>query len=220
MDLLHEVLSSTSDFDVIAISETSQRNNDFFKNNVAIKGYNNYFTSSYLEKGGVAIYAKDKLNSLEHADLNIKNIDFESTWIEIENKNSKNIICSCIYRHPHHDLSEFLQYFEKCLKIIAKENKEVYICGDFNIDLLKIESINSNQEYYNLLCSYGLLPQIIQPTRLVENQSPSLIDNTFRNNISEEITGGNMYLTLSEHFSQFISIKREKIDYKSESVFT
>ena len=57
-----------------------------------------------------------------------------------------------------------LQYLEKCLKMIAKENKEVYTCGDFNIDLLKIESINSNQEYYNLPCSYGLLPQIIQPT--------------------------------------------------------
>ena len=95
----------------------------------------------------------------------------------------------------------------------------MYICGDFNIDLLKIESINSNQEYYNLLCSYGL-PQIIQLTRMVENQSPSLIDNIFTNNISEEITGGNIYLTISEHFSQFVSIKREKIDYKSKSVFT
>ena len=134
--------------------------------------------------------------------------------------NSKNIICGCIYRHPRHNLSEFLQYLEKCLKIIAKENKEVYICGDFNIDLLKIESINSNQEYYNLLCSYGLLPQIIQPTRVVENQSPSLIDNIFTNNISEEITGGNIYLTLSEHFFRFVSVKREKIDYKSKSVFT
>ena len=72
-------------------------------------------------------------------------------WIEIKNnKNSKNIICGCLYRHPHYDLSEFLQYLKKCLKIIAKENKEVYICGDFNIDLLKTESINSNQEYYNL----------------------------------------------------------------------
>ena len=40
MDLLHEFLSNTSDFDGTAISETSQRNNDFFKNNVAIKGYN------------------------------------------------------------------------------------------------------------------------------------------------------------------------------------
>ena len=84
-----------------------------------------------LEKGGVAIYAKDKLNSLERADLKIQDIDFESTWIEIKNKTSKNIICGCIYQHPHHDLSEFLQYLEKCLKIIAKENKEVYICARF-----------------------------------------------------------------------------------------
>ena len=50
IDLLHEFLSSTSDFDLIAITEISQRNNEFFKNNVAIKGYNNYFTSSYFGK--------------------------------------------------------------------------------------------------------------------------------------------------------------------------
>ena len=66
-----------------------------------------------------------------------------------------------------------------------------------------------------MLCSYGLLLQIIQPTRMVEHQSPSLIDNIFTNNMNDEITSGNIYLTLSEHFSQFISVKRNKIDYKS-----
>ena len=95
----------------------------------------------------------------------------------------------------------------------------MYICGDYNIDLLKIETIHSNQEYYNLLCSYGFLPQILQTTTVVENQSPSLIDNIFTNDINDEITGGNIYLTLSEHFSQFISIKREKIEYKSQYVY-
>ena len=82
-----------------------------------------------------------------------------------------------------------------------------------------IDEKNLWTEYYNLLCIYGLLPQIIQPTRVVENRSPSLIDNIFTNNISEEITGGNIYLTLSEHFS-YVSVKREKIDFKSKSVFT
>ena len=95
----------------------------------------------------------------------------------------------------------------------------MYICGDFNIDLLKIETMNSNQECYNLLCSYGFLPPVIQPTRVVVNQSPSLINNIFSNNISDEIIGGNIYLTLSEHFSQFISVKREKIDYKALNVY-
>ena len=147
MDLLHEFLSSTSsDFDVVAITETSQGNNDSFKSNVAIKGYDNYFTASLSARGGVAIYSEDKLNSFECTDLSIQNKEFESVWIEIKNNNSKNIICGCLYRHPRYDLSEFLYYLENCLKIIAKENKEMYICGDFNIDLLKIETINSNQE--------------------------------------------------------------------------
>ena len=93
----------------------------------------------------------------------------------------------------------------------------MYICGDFNIDLLKIETLNSNQEYYNLLCSYVFLPQIIQPTRMVVNQSP--LNNIFTNNINDEITSGNIFLTFSEHFSQIVSVKREKMDYKSQKIY-
>ena len=96
---------------------------------------------------------------------------------------------------------------------------EVYICGDFNIDLSKIETLNSNQEYCNLLCSYGFLPQIIQPTRVVANQSPSLVDNIFTNNINDEITSGNIFLTFSAHFSQIVTVKREKMDYKAQKIY-
>ena len=116
-------------------------------------------------------------------------------------------MCGCIYRHPTYDLSEFINYLETTLKKTTSENKEVYLCGDFNIDLLKIEEVNNYQLYYNLLCSYGFLPLIVQPTRVVENQRPSLIDNIFCNNLSEEINSGNIYLTLSEHFCQFASIE-------------
>ena len=90
--------------------------------------------------------------------------------------------------------------------------KKVYICGDFNIDLLKVEEKNNYQLYYNLICSFGFLPLIIQSTRVVDNQTPSLIDNIFSNNLSDEITSGNIYLTLSEHFA---SVRREKIDIKT-----
>ena len=30
----------------------------------------------------------------------------------------------------------------------TKENKEVYICGDFNIDLLKVETLIKNATIY------------------------------------------------------------------------
>ena len=33
----------------------------------------------------------------------MQNIDFESGWVEIKNKNSKNIACGCLYRHPRYD---------------------------------------------------------------------------------------------------------------------
>ena len=90
----------------------------------------------------------------------------------------------------------------------------MYICGDFNIDLLKLEEMNNYQLYYNLICSFGFLP-----TRVVENQTPSLIDNIFCNNLSDEIISGNIYLTLSEHFCQFASMKREKLDIKNIKMY-
>ena len=74
------------------------------------------------------------------------------------------------------------------------------------------------QQFYNLLCSFGFLPKIIQPTRVTDHHS-TLIDNTFSNNLTDETKSGNIFLTLSEHFSQFVSIKREKIEYKNLNIF-
>ena len=115
---------------------------------------------------------------------------------------------------------DFMSYLESSLKLVNRENKEVYLCGDFNIDLLKLDDISNYQLYYNLICSFGFLPLITQPTRVVDNQTPSLIDNIFCNNLSDEIISGNIYLTLSEHFCQFASVNREKIDIKKINLYT
>ena len=74
------------------------------------------------------------------------------------------------------------------------------------------------QEFYNLLCSYGFLPKIIQPSRITDYHT-SLIDNIFSNNLSHEILSGNILLTLSEHFSQFVSVRREKIDFNNVKIY-
>ena len=82
------------------------------------------------------------------------------------------------------------------------------VCGDFNLNLLKIESDHNCQHFFNPLSSYGFLPHILQPTRVTENTA-TVIDNIFSNNIQDNIESGNILLTLSEHFPQFISKKRE-----------
>ena len=139
-DDLYDFISSTSStFGVIAITETSQKNNEYFKTNVSIEGYQEFYSPSNSSKGGTALYVKDCYDVFERSDLKIQNDCFESVWVEIKNKRNKNILCGCIYRHPKYDLSEFMIYLETSLKKVVNENKEVYICGDFNIDLLKVE---------------------------------------------------------------------------------
>ena len=219
-DGLHEFLAGTSTtVDIVAITETSKQNEVYFTTNVSLEGYTHFYTPTNSKKGGTALYVNSNFNVFERNDLKIQNDLFESVWTEITNKSSKNILCGCIYRHPNYDLSEFLVYLESTLTTVSSENKEIYICGDFNIDLLKLEDKNNYLTFYNLLCSHGFLPLIIHPTRIVENQEPSLIDNIFSNNVSDEIISGNIYLTLSEHLSQFASIKRDKLDAKKINIF-
>ena len=105
-----------------------------------------------------------------------------------------------------------MEYMDSTLHKITKENKEIYLCGDFNIDFLQTDTEKSSTDFYALLSSNGLLPYIIHPSRVVENKNPSLIDNIFSNNITDIVLSGNIYMQLSEHFSQFASIKRDKID--------
>ena len=68
------------------------------------------------------------------------------------------------------------------------------------------------------MCSFGLLPKIIRPTRTTEN-SATIIDNIFTNNLTVNTTSGNLLTDFSDHFGQFVSIERVKIDYKSINTF-
>ena len=54
---------------------------------------------------------------------------------------------------------------------------------------------------------------------MVVNQVPSLIDNILSNNLGDEIISADIYLTLSEHFPQFASVKRDKLDYKKVCMY-
>jgi len=217
---LHTFLSNsnTPSFDIINITETSQVNGQNFKTNVTIEGYDLYHTETLTAKGGTAIFIKNSYDTFERNDLKIKHNDFESTWIEIKNKNSKNIISGCIYRHPRYDMKEFLQYLDKTLTTINKENKEIFISGDFNADFLKIEKNKNYQEFYNLVTSNGLLPRIVRPTRVTEN-SATIIDNIFSNSFKRGMISGNLMLCISEHFSQFLSIGTNNVSLKNTKIY-
>ena len=76
--------------------------------------------------------------------------------------------------------------------------------GDFNIDLLKVDSNTDTNIFYNNLTSHFFAPFVIQPTRLC---SKTLIDNIFLNIIEYSTFGGNLTVQLSDHLFQFIIVE-------------
>ena len=220
-DSIQEFLvHSKIDFNVICISETSLQDDETIPHNAKLSGYNDPFTTNTeTSKGGVAIFTKNNDNVFERDDLKIRTKEFEAVWVEIKNKGCKNTVVGCVYRHPHYNnINDFSKYINKCLIKLNKENKDVYIAGDFNIDLLKYETNTNNREFYNLMTSNGFLPLIIQPTRITET-TKSLIDNIYTNAFTNENQSGNILLEIADHLTQFVSVQNRTTNLYKDTYY-
>ena len=134
-----------------------------------------------------------------------KSRELESVIVESINTNKKNVIYACIYRHPSMEVEDFNKnYFDLFLEKLTKENKISYLLGDFNIDLLKTETDENINNFYNLLNSHLFIPHITIPTRITSH-SKTLIDNIFSNNpqFTHGISG-NFTFSISDHLPQFL----------------
>ena len=112
-------------------------------------------------------------------------------------------------------------FTSRCVKVYGNPSlylKFIYVCGDFNFDLLKIDSDHVTQHFFNLLCSFGLLPHVLQPTRVTDNTA-TLIDNIFSNNIQDNIVSGNILLTCLNTFLNFYQFTREKVYLKKVNIY-
>ena len=72
----------------------------------------------------------------------------ESTSKEIVNPRKSNIIVVVIYRHPSMDLAEFnCNYLKNLLEKTSKEQKSIFLLGDFNVNLLNYNEHNETNEF-------------------------------------------------------------------------
>ena len=72
--------------------------------------------------------------------------------------------------------------------------------GDFNIDLLKIDTNEDANNFFTNVTSHFFTPFILQPTRI---KSKTLIDNIFINTIEYPSYSDNLTVQLSDHLFQF-----------------
>ena len=101
----------------------------------------------------------------------------ESTFIELVFPNKRNMICSCIYKHPSMKISYFNgEYLTPLLTNIQKEEKTCMLMGDFNVNLLNAETSTNISEFYDNMSSHFFAPYILQATGLTKN-SKTLLDN-------------------------------------------
>ena len=206
-DDLNLVLSLLKfEFHVIAISEHKIHINEVNNiTNITLEGYYPFqFDPTHTSHGGTGFYIKKSLNFILRDDLKFNAPgDFESTFIELIFPQKRNMVIGCIYRHPTSNIPISIfnkNYIEPLLEKISLENKICSIMGDFNIDLLKINSNTDANSFYTNMTSHFFAPFILQPTRLV---SKTLIDNIFINSIEYPSYSGNLTIQLSDHLFQF-----------------
>ena len=166
------ILITEMNFDILCINET--RIDKTIKNSeIGLQGYDLTRRDRNRRGGGVAIYIRNTIPYVERSTIIPENV--EAVCIEVRKPNAKPILISTWYRPPNSN-SEILDSFEIFLQNIDKENKEIIITGDFNIDLMPSETENSKaNRLKELLNTYQLSQLIKKPTRTTES-TKTLLD--------------------------------------------
>jgi hypothetical protein len=189
--------------DVVGLTETwlTPANFDLYD----IDGYK--VISKVRDKGrggGVSLYINDSLSFDLRTDLHIAPELAENIFIEIDKTSvscDKNIIVGLIYKPPNKNIDDFNNELSVVLQKLSRENKIVYLLGDYNIDLLKVDLHKPSSNFLDILFSYNLLPLINKPTRITAS-SATLIDNILCNDFQTDQQNyqGIVYSDRSDHF--------------------
>ena len=160
-------------FDFIAVSESKLHKDLDPTVNIDIEGYNKPLSCpSEASKGGVLLYSSNNLNIIPRNDLQIYSPkEIESAFVEVVNHNKKNDLIGVIYRHHNIDKADFTNNYITPLvnKLQSENNKNIYVTGDFNINLLNSNSDSDVSEFFELMTSNLLMPVISLPTRVTYN---------------------------------------------------
>ena len=162
--------------------------------------------------GGVALYVH---NSFTFSRLPIDKYNhnsdvYESIYIEIFNKKSKfnKFIIANVYRRPStmaEHVSAFITEFSETLNTVHERYRKAYISGD----LLKIHMNSTFNTSFENVTIRGFYQKIKRPTRISEN-SNTLIDNIFTNNLGNKHTSGILTSSIADHFMNFCMLEEDQ----------
>ena len=206
-----KIIAAKTKAAVIGISE-SKLDASVLDGEIQIPGYNVIRADRNRHGGGVMCYIRNDLcfNQRE----NFSN-EFENIFIDILLPKTKPILIGIIYRPP--DQSGFLNNLSNAINNTANfDNQEVYILGDFNLNLQYSERCTPNgiKRYREFCAVHGLKQLIKSPTRITKNTS-TILDHILTNSEDKIFQKGTIDTGLSDH--QLIYCTRKKCREKTHN---
>ena len=160
--------------DILCVAETWLESNVLDKY-ININGFN-VFRHDRGRGGGVCIYVRDDLEA-KPLNVNVQRedgLDIEDLWITVQCRKLPSFIIGCIYRHPKAPVDSF-NYLLESFRSVCLKNKAVYVFGDFNDNMLSM-----NSRLVKIIEKARMTYMIKTPTRITEKSS-TLIDQIITN---------------------------------------
>ena len=164
-------------FDIISFTKSWLDDNT--KDLVSFRGYRAFHSlrpdNSYI---GMSVFVKEKftVNLIPSACVYLNTIECLGLSLHIGNCK---ISIITVYK-PKASVA-----WQKCVEILSSVavggDSELYVCGEFNVDLLEYENNHDTQYFLTLAQPLSLLPVISKPTRITDT-TETLIDHIYVNN--------------------------------------
>ena len=81
--------------------------------------------------------------------------------IETINTKKASIVVGCIYKHPNMDVLEYNNHLNQMFEKVLKEQKQIFLLGEFNINLLNYNVNQLTNDFLNSLASNSIIPYIL-----------------------------------------------------------
>ena len=94
-----------------------------------------------------------------------------------------------------------MSFFDDTVSSV-NSGSNMIVCGDFNIDLLRMNEDRTSASFYDSMHALSLIPTISKPTRIADT-SCTLIDNIFARNLGN-FKSGILTMELSDHLPIYI----------------
>ena len=198
-------------FSLIFISETRMTDNEHLA--YPLRGYRSISVPRNQNGGGNILFYLEDLACNFLPSISGVHSSFESLFISLTLHNEQ-FIFGNIYRPPGKSLSEFNIDFPRIV-LNKLPNKNVYISGDFNVNLLD-QCNNNNLNFCMNLSEKNLSPRITNPTRVCTtavSSTASLIDHVW-DSLPFQSKSGVIAFPVSDHFPVLSVLNVTKPNHK------